>query len=267
MSSEHVEQFTTSLGGDATVHETTAEDAPATIEEAITEPAIGTPLPIDGVSLSDTPVETEFSPADLETAATGVTAARIGISDYGTVTLPSDAAGTELASLYCRRHVAVDRTTGLVRSGGRQAADAAPAHLPCPAALPEPRAQGFEDAGRGQNVLGLQQPGDPGDARCQRPEHEGAMGDGLVPRHRGFSLQGRGFSGGRFVAHGGRKRIEGSGSRRERGRAASLAPALSRARAPVSTVSQASRKRRHLLLTARVLRGNGKSLFNGFQGR
>lgn len=107
MSSEHVEEFTTSLGGDATVHETTAAEASARIEEAITEPAIATPLGIEGVSLSDTPVETDFSPVDLEAAATGVTPARIGISDYGTVTLPSDAAGTELASLYCRRHVAV----------------------------------------------------------------------------------------------------------------------------------------------------------------
>lgn len=107
MSSEHVEEFTTSLGGDATVHETAATDAAATIEEAITEPAIGTDLPFEGVSLSETPVETDYSPADLEAAATGVTPARIAISDYGSLALPSDAAGTELASLYCRRHVAV----------------------------------------------------------------------------------------------------------------------------------------------------------------
>lgn len=107
MSSEHVQAFTKSLGGDATVHETTAEEAPAVIEEAITELAIGTPLAIDGVTLADTPIETDFSPSDLEAAATGVTPAGVGISDYGTVTLRSDAAGTELASLYCRRHVAV----------------------------------------------------------------------------------------------------------------------------------------------------------------
>jgi len=107
MSSEHVETFTDSLGGDATVHEATAETAGEAIEEAITEPAIGTPVPIDGVSLSETPVETDFSPADLEAAATGVTPAAVGISNYGTVTLPSDDEGTELASLYCRRHVAV----------------------------------------------------------------------------------------------------------------------------------------------------------------
>jgi len=107
MSSEHVEAFTNSLGGDATVHETTAEAAAETVEAALTEPAVGVPLGIDGVTLGDTPVETDFSPADLEAAATGVTPAGIGISDYGTVTLPSDADGTELASLYCRHHVAV----------------------------------------------------------------------------------------------------------------------------------------------------------------
>ncbi|MFB6141852.1 MAG: LUD domain-containing protein [Halorientalis sp.] len=88
------------------VHPTDAASLAETLADAVEEPAVGTPLPFEGVSLPDA-VETDFSPASLEAAATGVTPAGLGIADYGTVTLASDAAGTELASLYVPRHVAV----------------------------------------------------------------------------------------------------------------------------------------------------------------
>lgn len=107
MSSEHAETFQSSVGGLTTVHETTAAEFTDTLAEAIEEPAIGTPLPFDGVSLDSTPVETDFSPTTLEAAQTGVTPATGAVATYGTVTLASDSAGTELASLYPPRHVAV----------------------------------------------------------------------------------------------------------------------------------------------------------------
>jgi L-lactate dehydrogenase complex protein LldG len=107
MTPDHVSAFTDALQGVATVHETTAADFEDAFATAIEEPAIGTELPFEGVSLGDTPVDTEFSPSTLETATTGVTRATLGIADYGTVSIPTDSAGTELVSLYLPRHVAV----------------------------------------------------------------------------------------------------------------------------------------------------------------
>ena len=102
---DDIETFRSSLRGVATLHETPAADATETIAEVIEEPAVGTPLP-DGVSVPDA-VVTEFSPGDLEAARTGVTPARHAIATYGTVTVPTDAEGAELVSLYATRHVAV----------------------------------------------------------------------------------------------------------------------------------------------------------------
>ena len=113
MSSEDVDPFREAVAGTATVHETTVEEFAETLESAIEPPAVGTPLPFEGVSLAETAVETDFSPGELQWAATGVTPARIGIGEYGTVTLPSDDAGTELVSLYTPRHVAVLPASGI----------------------------------------------------------------------------------------------------------------------------------------------------------
>jgi len=107
MTTANLSEFTDSLQGVATVHETTADGFEETLPAAIEEPAIGTRLPFEGVSLADAPVETEFSPSALETANTGVTRATLGIAEYGTVSIPTDSAGTELVSLYPPRHVAV----------------------------------------------------------------------------------------------------------------------------------------------------------------
>lgn len=106
MASEDVDTFTDSLGGVATLHETAAASFGETLEAAIEAPAIGTPLPFEGVSLEETSVETDFSPHGLESAMTGVTPATMGIGEYGTVTVPSDRDGSELVSLYTPRHIA-----------------------------------------------------------------------------------------------------------------------------------------------------------------
>jgi len=113
MSSEHIEMFRSSLQGSATLHETAADGATETLSAVVEPLAVGTPLPFEGVSLPDT-VETDFSPADLERAETGVTPARHAIATYGTVTLAADPAGTELVSLYPPRHVAVLAASAVV---------------------------------------------------------------------------------------------------------------------------------------------------------
>jgi L-lactate dehydrogenase complex protein LldG len=106
------------------VRRTTADDFDATLAECLETPAVGAPLPFDGVSLPES-VVTEPSPGDLGAAATGVTAARFGVADYGSVAVESTPAGEEIASLWPERHVAVlaagdlvaDMESGIERVG------------------------------------------------------------------------------------------------------------------------------------------------------
>lgn len=77
------------------------------LKEVIDEPAVGAPLDFDSVSLDRTPVVRDPTPQQLENAVTGVTGASMGIADYGSVVLPSTAAGSEPVSLFCDRHVVV----------------------------------------------------------------------------------------------------------------------------------------------------------------
>jgi L-lactate dehydrogenase complex protein LldG len=107
MGTDRVATFEAELEGTSTVHRTTAADFGEGLSGAITEPAVGTALDIDDVSLAEAPVETDPSPADIEAAETGVTPAGLGVADYGTVTLPSSSEPAEVISLYCTRHVAV----------------------------------------------------------------------------------------------------------------------------------------------------------------
>jgi L-lactate dehydrogenase complex protein LldG len=109
-----VSTFEASLEGQSTVHVTTATDFAETLESAIESPAVGTPLPYEGVSLADAGVETDPDLEALDAAQTGVTAAGLGIAEYGTVTIVSGEAGTELASLYVDRHVAVLAASDIV---------------------------------------------------------------------------------------------------------------------------------------------------------
>ncbi|RXK49040.1 LUD domain-containing protein [Halorientalis pallida] len=111
MSSESLSTFESSVPGD--VHRTTTADADAVLDDAVEEPAVGTALPYDDVSLPGS-VDTDPSPSTLEAAATGVTPAALGIAEYGTVTIPSGAAGDELVSLYTPRHVAVVAASDVV---------------------------------------------------------------------------------------------------------------------------------------------------------
>lgn len=107
MCSEVLSTFETSLQGTATLHRTSADEFAEVVETVVEPPAVGTPLPFDDVSLADTSVETDLAPTAIQRAETGVTPAGLAIANYGTVTIPSGAAGEELVSLYAPRHVAV----------------------------------------------------------------------------------------------------------------------------------------------------------------
>ncbi len=109
-----VSTFESALADQSTVHRTPAADFAATIDAAITEPAVGTSIPYTGVSLSDTAVDSDPDLAAIDAASTGVTPAGLGIGEYGTVTLPSTADGAELCSLYVDHHVAVLAESDLV---------------------------------------------------------------------------------------------------------------------------------------------------------
>ncbi len=103
----HVEAFADAARqANADVVRTTADAFDATVDEVLVDPAVGTPLPQDGVSLPDR-VETDPTPSDLAAAATGVTPAGLGVVDSGSVVVESTAAGEEPASLFPERHVAV----------------------------------------------------------------------------------------------------------------------------------------------------------------
>ncbi|WP_276302217.1 LUD domain-containing protein [Halorussus lipolyticus] len=76
-------------------------------------PAVGAPLPFEGVSLPER-VTTDPTPGELESAETGVTPARFGISDYGSVAIESTPAGDEQVGLWPGHHVAVLAESDLV---------------------------------------------------------------------------------------------------------------------------------------------------------
>lgn len=91
-----------------------AKDVATALAEVIVEPAVGAPLPFGGLSLDGSGVVLHPTPAELDAAQTGVTAARMAIADYGTVVIQSEPDATEAASLFPERHVAVLRATDIV---------------------------------------------------------------------------------------------------------------------------------------------------------
>lgn len=91
-----------------------AEDVATALAEAIEAPAVGVPLPFDGLSLEGTDVAVDPTPAELEVACTGVTAARMGVASYGSIVLQSRPDATEAVSLFPVRHVAVLRAADVV---------------------------------------------------------------------------------------------------------------------------------------------------------
>ncbi len=110
-----VADFGAALDGlDVTWTRAPSDEFGAAIDELVEPPAVGAPLPFEGVSLDGTAVVVGPTSAELTAAATGVTAAGLGIAEYGTVMIQSRPGGDEPVSLYPERHVAVLRRSDLV---------------------------------------------------------------------------------------------------------------------------------------------------------
>jgi L-lactate dehydrogenase complex protein LldG len=115
MVTSHTDAFVESARRvDAVVTPTTVDEFAAALENAVTEPAVGTPLPFEGVSYDGTAVDGAPTGAALAAAATGVTAAAAAIADYGSVVLEETGAGEELLGLYPDRHVVVVAASDVV---------------------------------------------------------------------------------------------------------------------------------------------------------
>ncbi|WP_135853984.1 LUD domain-containing protein [Halorussus salinus] len=115
MSADVAEEFAASLRDlGVSWSRTTREGFEETVADAVEPPAVGTELPFEGVSLAETDVTADPTPARLDAATTGVTAAAFAIADYGSVVLRPDESGTEPVSLYPERHVAVLAASDLV---------------------------------------------------------------------------------------------------------------------------------------------------------
>ncbi len=97
-------------------------EATDVIGELCDPPVVATPLPWTGV---DTPEDasTQRTPDDLDAATTGVTPAVGAVADYGSVLLRTDRAGSEPASLFVDRHVAVVHAGDVVPDMGTALAD------------------------------------------------------------------------------------------------------------------------------------------------
>ncbi len=87
-------------------HRVEPDDVAATIDTLVEQPAVGVPLPWDGAELPDS-VTTEPTPADLQEAKTGVTAASMAVASYGTLVLRADEDGSEPVSLFNDLHIAL----------------------------------------------------------------------------------------------------------------------------------------------------------------
>lgn len=84
------------------------------LRAVVAEPAIGTPLAIEGISLDEAQVTLNPTPRELEEARTGITHAPLAIAALGTVVVQSGPNGDEPISLYPERHVAVVAASNVV---------------------------------------------------------------------------------------------------------------------------------------------------------
>jgi L-lactate dehydrogenase complex protein LldG len=115
VTTDTVSRFESSLSGvGVDLTRTEAAGFASALEGLIEPPAVGAPLGIDGLSLTDAGVNTEPTSGELGEAQTGVTRVGKGIASYGTLVLQSDAGGTEPTALYPPTHVGVLRESDVV---------------------------------------------------------------------------------------------------------------------------------------------------------
>jgi L-lactate dehydrogenase complex protein LldG len=93
----------------ASVTTTSAAGFPDVLSTLLDPPVVAATLPFEGVSYDDIDEEITLSPspAALDAARTGITAAGLGVAEYGTVTIRSTPGGEEFVSLYPERHIVV----------------------------------------------------------------------------------------------------------------------------------------------------------------
>lgn len=107
------DQFRAALDEIGVTHESVpVSEVTAAVERAVEGNAVGVPSHVDA-QLPDS-VKTDFSPIELRDAQTGVTPARLGVAELGSLLVRSGPAGDELVSLYPPRHVAVVREADIV---------------------------------------------------------------------------------------------------------------------------------------------------------
>jgi len=110
-----LETFETALRDvETSVTRTSRDEFPSALDDVLDEPAVGAPLPFDDLSLEGTDVVLDPTPDQLREAAIGVTGATLGVAEYGSLVLESTPEGSELASLFPERHVAVIRERDVV---------------------------------------------------------------------------------------------------------------------------------------------------------
>lgn len=115
MTASLVATFERSVAGlRATLRRTTSASFDEDLRRCLDGPAVGTPLPFEGVSLEGHPVTLDPTPAELDAAAVGVTPVGPAVADYGSVVVASDGAGAEQISLYPGTHVAVLAASDIV---------------------------------------------------------------------------------------------------------------------------------------------------------
>ncbi|PSP76847.1 lactate utilization protein C [Halobacteriales archaeon QS_3_64_16] len=100
----------------ASVTITSAAEFSDALSDLLDPPVVAAALPFEGISYEDVDNEITLSPdpADLDAARTGITAAGLGVADYGTVTIRSTPGGEEFVSLYPERHVVVVAASDIV---------------------------------------------------------------------------------------------------------------------------------------------------------
>jgi L-lactate dehydrogenase complex protein LldG len=108
MSDTLADEFAASLGEvDVAVTRTTTADFASSVDDAVTSPAVGVELPFEALSLAETTVTVDPTPALLRGARTGVTAGSLGVTSYGSLVLRCTGAGAEFLALFPDEHVVV----------------------------------------------------------------------------------------------------------------------------------------------------------------
>ncbi|WP_224335740.1 LUD domain-containing protein [Haloprofundus halobius] len=114
MSAGTLSAFERSLGRlDVDSTRTVADELDDALASVTLDPVVGAPLPFGGCSLPDW-VRTDPTPAELDEAKTGVTAAELAVADYGSVVIRATPDATEQVSLFPDVHVAVVRAADVV---------------------------------------------------------------------------------------------------------------------------------------------------------